>query len=171
MPRGMRSVSGSLASVRTLVASDDTERSDNTNTANIPLSTVSGISIPAGNKVRVTFMIRKAAIATAALIGFRINATIVLSTAAAATVAFGAGAAAQSGIVVIEFMVGEANYLQSGIVRAVLAETNYGNPLTYTTVGLAQTANIPTATITSLAVLGNSAAGGTVFSHHLKVYV
>lgn len=171
MPVFVKDDQGTRRQVQALIANDNIERSGAAigADANI-LSSVSGISIRAGSRVRVTFAIRKSAAAVAPLIGFRINATVVCSTAAGGAVAFGAGALAQSGIVIIEFYVGEANYLQTGTLRAVLAETAYGNPLLYTTRGLGLTANIPTATITSMAVTGDAVGAATVFSKNLKVY-
>lgn len=172
MPVFVNDEQGTRKQVQSEIASDNLERSGTTIGANGNiLSSVTGLYIRAGSRVRVTFQIRKSAAAVAPLIGFRINATVVCSTAAVGAIAFGAGALAQSGIVVIEFYVGEANYLQTGSIRAVLAQTAYGNPLLYTTRGLGLTADIPTATITSLAVTADAVGAVTVFTKNLKVYV
>lgn len=174
MAVAVRDTSGVKRTVERLIASDNTERSGALigADANI-LSSVSGLSIPAGSLVRVTFNIRKGAAAVAPLIGFRINATVVCSTASVGAVAFGGGVLAQSGEVEILFYVGQANYLQCGLMTAQLAETAYGNPLLYTTRGLCLNlaiTGIPSATVTSLAVTADAVGAVTVSSNRLKVY-
>lgn len=171
MPAAVRDASGTLRKVEYLVAQDDTERTLTGIGVNTVMSRVAGLAIPVGTLVRVTCDIRRdAGAAFLPTLGFRINATIVHSTAVAAAI-FGAGAVAQSGTLEILFYVGEASYLQTGMLRAQTAATGGGTAVLLTTTGLAQTADIPIAVVNSLAILGNGInAGTTIWTHHMKVW-
>lgn len=171
MTVAVRSTGGVQSTVERLIAQDDTERTLVGIGVNTVMSRVSGISIPVGTPVRVTCEIRRdAGAAFLPTLGFRINATIVHSTAIALAI-FTAAATAQSGMLEITFCAGDAGYLQCGKIHSVTAATGYGTVVLLTTAGLAQSADIPLVPITSLAILGNGInAGTTIWTHRMKVY-
>ena len=175
MPKTVLGLAGKRAKLQELIAEDSIERTGAAigNNANV-LSRVTGLDIRPGTWVHFTVSVRRNAAAVAAILGVRINATIVLSTATAGAPTFNGapdGAVEQSGVLMGDFLVGEANYFEAGCFTWVLAQAAAAKVSAFPTVNLlGATASIPAANVTSIAILGDAVGALTLSSRYLRVW-
>src|SRR3990167_5973376 len=156
----------------TFVAIDATERTT-VSTTEIDLSTISGLSITAGTRVRIVGKARKTSGAAAVgTIGLKINSTVVANTSNGNYVYTTSGTdREENGEFEIEFEVGETNY-QSNI------RFNFSNKVSSTGANISEAgegnsldALIPAATITSIVLVGKVAnASITLAVNDVRVY-
>lgn len=157
-----------------LVGKDTTERSDASGAAaNAPVITLNA-SVPAASPMKIVFNYRKGAgAASAALIGFLLNATVVADASAAGVSIAATSAAnqAEDGMCEIIIAPREANYT-SGLTGAYICRVSAtGASATNGTAAVGLSAVMPTAAITTVTMRLNSvAAAQTVAVKNVYIY-
>lgn len=170
---GIFAAPGGGASGLARAGGDATEHTTTSVTA-VDLVTISGLSIPAGTRVKITGKGRKTTGAAAGIgLGLKVNSTIIYEATASSGIFFtdGSNNRAENGEFWIEFEVGETNYTSAFMRMFQNYITSSGFISSQSNDGVALDSVFPSATITSITIRGISGSGSvTAAAKNIQVY-